>query len=439
MGQRLNGNSDVKNSIESRGDGARPGVNEVRALTGLAFDELRRFPGAIRDMHLGIAERVFRGVGPAALPVKIIHDAISSGAYGTVAAGISVVGKVADRVMESTGIGEGVLLSKTPRGNAGIAALNGLIGDRLRREGSSLHQPVSVREKGDPVGLDRDSLKRAFPNVTGRVAIFLHGLSQDEFCWTWGHNAVTNPNAGEAYGARLVTDLGYTPVYLRYNSGLHISENGRAVAELLEELVHGWPVGIEEIAFIGHSMGGLVARSAAHHADEDGQAWVGQVRHIVSLGSPHMGAPLEKGAHWAAIVLGKLPETRMISSCLKKRSAGIRDLRHGSLVDEDWRGQDPEVLRAAACREVPLLPHATHYFVSASVTRDPKHTLGRLLGDTLVLVPSAQGRSKTRRLSFDERHGYHVGGTHHLALLNHPVVYECLRDWLATVPREVVS
>ena len=122
----------------------------------------------------------------------------------------------------------------------------------------------------------------------------------------------------------------------------------------------------------------------------------------------------------------------MLGSFLKKRSAGIRDLRHGSLVDEDWRGRDPEALRAVACQEVPLLPWATHYFVSATVTRDPKHPLGRLLGDILVLKPSASGHGKTRRIPFRDEHGHHVGGTHHLALLNHPEVYERLHGWLET-------
>src|SRR5450759_597062 len=104
-----------------------------------------------------------------------------------------------------------------------------------------------------------------------------------------------------------------------------------------------------------------------------------------------------------------------------------------------WRGRDPEALRAVACKEVPLLPGATHCFVSATITRDPKHPLGRLLGDILVLVPSATGQGKTRRIPFREEHGHHIGGTHHIALLNHPEVYERLRDWLAMAPEALPS
>jgi pimeloyl-ACP methyl ester carboxylesterase len=408
--------------------------NEVRALSALAFDELRRFPGAIRDMHLGIAERAFRGVGPAARPVKLIHDTLSSRAYGAIEAGFSGLGRAADTAMEQRHIGEQVALSTTQTGSFGLAVLSGLIGDRLERDGSALHQPASVRVQGERVGLNESSLRDAFPQATSRLAVFIHGLTGDEFCWSWGQNAATNPDGEEAYGPLLAADLGYTPVYLRYNSGLHISENGRAVAALLQELVEAWPVRAQQVALVGHSMGGLVARSATHQAHEQDQRWVRHVRHIVSLGTPHMGAPLERAAHRAALALHKLPETRMLSSFLKKRSAGIRDLRYGSLVDEDWQGRDPEALRVAAVKEVPLLPWATHCFVSASVTRDPKHPLGRLLGDILVLVPSARGESKTRRIPFHDEHGHHVGGTHHLALLNHAEVYERLREWLATAP-----
>ncbi|HUH81565.1 MAG TPA: alpha/beta fold hydrolase [Solirubrobacteraceae bacterium] len=396
--------------------------NEVRALNALAFDELRRFPGAIRDMHLGIAQRAFRGVGPAALPVKLIHDALSSRAYGAIGAGASGLGKAVDAAMEQRGVGERISLSTSQGGSFGLAVLNGLIGDRLEREGSALAQPTSVRIDGEPIKLDEPSLRDAFPQATPRLAVFIHGLTGDEFCWSWG--------AEDAYGERLATDLGYTAVYLRYNSGLHISENGRTVAALLEALVEAWPIEVQQIALVGHSMGGLVARSAAHQADEQDRMWVRHVRHLVSLGTPHMGAPLEQGAHRAAVALDKLPETRMLGSFLKKRSAGIRDLRHGSLVDEDWRGRDPEALRAVACKEVPLLPWATHCFVSATITRDPRHPLGRLLGDILVLKPSASGQSKTRRIPFRDEHGHHIGGTHHLALLNHPEVYGRLHAWL---------
>ncbi len=411
----------------SAGEEARRGrgrPNEVQALSALAFEELGSFPGGIRDMHLGIAERAFRGVGPAARPVQVIHDALSRRAYAAVSSGAAALGRTADATIDRSGIGRQRLPSTTRPGSAVIAALNGLIGDRLERSGSELHQPVSVRVDGEAVALDASSLRAAFPGATTRLVVFLHGLMGTEFYWAWGGDP------GDSYGARLASEVACSPVYLRYNSGLHVSENGRAIAALLDELVREWPVEVQEIALVGHSMGGLVARSACHEGSEAGHGWTERVRHVISLGTPHLGAPLEQGAHIAAAALHALPETRMLGAFLRRRSAGIRDLRHGSLVDEDWRGRDPDALRAAACKEVPLLDGAMHCFVSATITGSPHHPLGRLLGDILVLTPSATGQGRTRRIPFKAEHGHHVGSTHHLALLNHPEVYERLRGWL---------
>jgi pimeloyl-ACP methyl ester carboxylesterase len=262
------------------------------------------------------------------------------------------------------------------------------------------------------------SVPTPFPRATPRLVVFVHGLMETEHAWRLGGRA--------SYGDRLARELGVTPVELRYNTGRHISENGRSLAALLDGLVAGWPVDVAEIALVGHSMGGLVARSACHHAAQAGRPWVTRVRHVVSLGSPHLGAPLAQGTHYAAHALHALPETRPFARFLRRRSAGIRDLRQGSLVDADWAGRDPDELRAVACAEVPLLPGATHCFVSATVTRDARHPLGRLLGDTLVLTASATGRGET----------LHVGGAHHLALLNHPAVYAQLRAWLQAAAGE---
>jgi len=320
-------------------------------------------------------------------------------------------------------------LSSSPRGAAAIAALNGLIGDALERDDNALAQPMAVRVDGEVVAPDREALAAAFPGATPRIAVFVHGLMETEFAWRLGAR-----RTGSTYGARLAEELGYTPVYIRFNTGRHVSENGRSLADLLEPLVAAWPVEVERIALIGHSMGGLVSRSACYCASQEDAAWVRHVRHVISLGTPHMGAPLEQAAHMAAVALYRLPETRPFGAFLRRRSSGIRDLNKGSLVDEDWRDCDRDALRLAACREVPLLDGATHCFVAATVTRSARHPVGRMVGDTLVLVPSASGRSRSRRIPFREEDGLHVGGTHHLALLNHPAVYQRLCAWLSDTP-----
>ena len=409
---------------------------ELRALTALGFDELRLASGGLGSIHQAIAGRVFRAVGPGAALVRPMHEAITRGVYKGLGLGTRAIGLAAQAAVARR---DAPMLSTTPHGSALIAAVTGLRGDALEAEGSPLCQPMAVRANGEPVALDTDALRMAFPDATPRIVVFLHGLMETEFSWGDHRGGAGHARglrkAQETYGSRLARELGCTPVYVRFNSGRHISENGRSLSELIEELVAAWPGGADELALVGHSMGGLVAHSACCHAAQDDADWVRLVRHSVSLGSPHMGAPLEQAVHVLSAGLAALPETRPFANFLRRRSGGIRDLRHGSLVDEDWRDRDPDTLRAAACAEVPLVEGVTHCFVSATITRGDRHPLGRLLGDTLVLVPSASGRSRTRRIPFDEEYGMHVGGATHFALLNHPAVYERLRDWLAAAPQ----
>jgi pimeloyl-ACP methyl ester carboxylesterase len=379
-------------------------VSEAQALVRLGVEEVASAPHGLKAFHLAIAERAFAGVGPAARPVKLVHDTISGAVYG----GLGQATRFGGRALEvAIGRRYTQLLSESPRGAAAIAIVTGLIGDKLEQEQNELTQPMAIRIDGVPVGVE------AFTKPTSRVALFLHGLMETEFSW----------GRSPHYGSRLAEECGWTPVYVRYNSGRRISENGRSLADLLEETIAEWPVEVDSIALIGHSMGGLVARSAAHQAAEAGAAWVRQVSHVVSLGTPHRGAPLEEIVHLGSAALALVPETSGMSRYLRRRSGGIRDLRRGSLVDDDWKDHDPDALRATACQEIPLLDGATHCFVSASVTRSPRNPLGMLIGDMLVLPSSAA--------PWREEQAFHLGGAGHFALLNHPEVYDRLRDWLS--------
>jgi pimeloyl-ACP methyl ester carboxylesterase len=379
--------------------------DEIRALSRLAFDELGGAPAGIAGVHRAIADRAFRSAG-----LRAAHDAIAGLAYVAVGGGFALAGRAADAALARRRV-SGPELSTRPVGAAALAVIAGLIGDTLESEGSDLVEPMALRVGGRVV--EPGSFERGTPDVV----VFVHGLFETEFAW-----------GRDGYGARLERELGWTPLYVRYNSGRHVSENGRSLADLLAAVLERWPVEVERIALVGHSMGGLVARSACHGASERGDDWVRRVRHVVSLGTPHRGAPLEEALQVSSAALAAVPETRPFARFLRRRSAGIRDLRRGSLVDEDWRGRDPDALRAAACRELPLLEGATHCFVAATVTRSASHPVGRLVGDWLVLEPSA---------SYRAQEALHVGGAHHLALLNHPAVYERLREWLAPAPRPV--
>ena len=250
---------------------------------------------------------------------------------------------------------------------------------------------------------------------------------------TSGHG-LGRPREGEdsrSYGERLRDDLGFSPVRLRYNTGLHVSVNGRTLAEILDRLHSHWPVPITELVLVGHSMGGLVARSACHYGAQQQHRWTDAVSHVVCLGSPHLGADLEKGVSIASWALARLPETRAIAAFLNARSDGVKDLRFGACLDEDWCDADPDEFLRDRCHETPFLPHATYHFVAATVTPS---LLGIIAGDHLVRSHSAAGRGRSRRIPFDAEQGLTLTGLNHLDLLNHPLVYAKLRDWLAQSP-----
>jgi pimeloyl-ACP methyl ester carboxylesterase len=373
--------------------------NELRALGELVADAAGATTACIEELHRAIAGRT---------PGVVGHDTIAAGVYGTVRSVTRSLGRAGAAALTTALPPHTTELSSSRAGRAAISALNGAFGDRLAEQGSDLAIEMTA-SVGD--------------SSSSRLAVFIHGLGESDASWSLFSE--------ETYAMRLERELGYAPVLLRYNTGLHVSENGRLLAELLDELVASRPVEVDDIALVGHSMGGLVARSACHQAQADGRPWVGAVRHVVSLGSPHMGSPVEQAANVATWSLARLGETRPFATMLNARSAGVKDMRFGALLDADWAGHDPDALLRDTCAEIPLLEGARHYFVAATVSRDPHAPLGRALGDLLVLVPSASGRGRTRRIPFEAEHGHRLGGLNHFRLLNHPAVYEQIHRWLA--------
>jgi hypothetical protein len=388
----------------------------------------------VEGVHAAIAHKPFSllgyapGVGDVSEIVRFFHDGITALVYGGLRAAVSATAGAA-RVATTLAAPPDDELRTGSAADLTIAAVNGFAGDYFARTGNPLATEMGLRHRGRDLGPERDALTAAFPEASPRLAVFVHGLSCNESLWRL-HSERHYGNRRTTYGSRLQADLGYTPLYVRYNTGLHISDNGRRLARLLERLVAAWPTAVEEMALIGHSMGGLVARSACHYGGEEGLDWVRSVRHVVYLGSPHHGAPLEKAANVAAWLLGRTDVTLPFAAIFNARSAGIKDLRFGSLLDADWKDADLDALLADRTGEVPLLEGANHYFVAATITRDARHPLGVAVGDLLVRRASASGRGRFRRLQFRLEHGRHFGAMTHLELLNHPDVYEQMRRWL---------
>jgi hypothetical protein len=281
---------------------------DIEAVGDLAGELLAAGGTLVRDMHEGIASRPFGVLGAAAAPVRVVHDGIARQLYGSVRGALRGASRGGARIVAAHADPDAPALASGPRGSAALAALNGVYGNHLAARGSDLALGMDVRRDGADVAVTPAALAAAFPDASSRIVVFVHGLCETDDAWRLVplRGGVARPT----YGDRLRAELGFTPVYLRYNTGLRISENGRALARLLDDLTAAWPAGVEEVVLVGHSMGGLVARSACHYGESDGRRWTGVVRHLFCLGTPHLGADLEKGANVLGWALGRLPETR---------------------------------------------------------------------------------------------------------------------------------
>jgi pimeloyl-ACP methyl ester carboxylesterase len=394
----------------------------VSRLGGHAFAGLI---SRIEQVHQTIAGRAFAPAGPASAPAQVIHDSITDGVYLALRGAGAAAGVLGGKAASLLGPA-GQPASSEPAGNLALAALNAVAGEQLGPDLAPLAIRMAVRAAGRDVGMTVRELSAVFGQPTPRLAVFVHGLAETEDSWQ-------RRGAGsEPYGPRLQAEFGYTPVYVRYNSGRHVSDNGHDLAGLLDDLIAAWPVRVDELLLMGHSMGGLVIRSACHYGRQESAAWADRVRHVFYLGSPHLGAPLARAAGFAGWALGKAAETRPFVTLVNGSSPGIKDLRHGYVLADDWADCDQDSCIRDHRHDTPLLAGANHYTISATVTADPSHPLGAMIGDLLVQPASAHGRRGAhQQIRFPVGSRRKLGGMHHFDLLNHPDVWAAIRDLLS--------
>jgi PGAP1-like protein len=309
-----------------------------------------------------------------------------------------------------------------------LAALNGVMGDRLVESDNPLATPMTLRFKNETLNWE------AMPDkaqLTGKVLVAVHGLCMNDLQWTVQHDDESFNHA-----ETLASKLGYTPVYVRYNTGLHTSQNGQTLSNQLELLSALWPVPLTEISVLVHSMGGLVTRSAVHAAQHSQRHWVKKLKNIVFLGTPHHGAPLEKAGNWIDVLLGVTPYSAPFKRLVELRSSGITDLRFGNVLDSDWEDQDrfkPKTKQEQSAREhLPLPDGVACFTVAATLAAKRSLLTDRLIGDGLVPLNSALGvhSDTTRSLAFAKTSQMVIYHTNHLAILKSVEVAEQLAAWL---------
>ncbi len=399
-------------------------ASDIRGIAQLAAQATEGVTGIVEGVHQSVWSTL--GVPGGREPGRT--RGITGLVYGVVRGVTRLVGKGVDTVLaalqpllDSNGDAD----PETPHREAVLAALNGVMGDHLVAVQSPFAITMTLRFRGEKLDWQSPPLSS---EVTGKVLVMIHGLCMTDHQWHTQHD-----DQVVDHGQSLAAALGASPVYLRYNSGLHVSQNGRELSVLLEQLITGWPTPIEELSVIAHSMGGLLIRSALHLAKQDSSRWPDRLKKIVFLGTPHHGAPLEQAGNWVDRILAGTPYTAPFARLGHLRSAGITDLRFGHVLDEDWQGRD-RFRREPDHRRPAPLPEDVACFTVAATTADTRSVVAnRLVGDGLVPVNSALGRHADPQLCLDfpEASQQILFRTSHMGLLSSPEVSRQMTEWLA--------
>jgi len=387
----------------------RPPLSPIRFLTPADLRGLARLAGDGVAGTSRLVEQLHHTISSGAPPLGKSVEGPARGITGLVYRSIrginAVVGTSIDLVASRMTAVAPAAAAATAAREHWLAVLNGIVGDHLAASRNPLAIPMRIRQRGRTLLLEREHLSEAFASPSNRLLITAHGLCMNDL--HWGEPGMPQ---------RLGRALGFTPLHLHYNSGRAIADNGRELAGLLETLVEQWPVPVDEIVIIGHSMGGLVARSALAEGKSNSHAWVAALSRMAFLGTPHHGAPLERLGHRFESVLGWSPYSAPFTRLGRIRSAGITDLRHGGLPAP---GGEVELFVVAATARIRIgaLP-------------------GHAVGDGLVPVGSALGDhdDPEQTLAVPESNRLVVAGAGHLGLLRHPAVYRGLHRWLRRRP-----
>ena len=396
---------------------------DLHGTSKLVIDATIGLTNLVENMHHNIS----RAPGVLGMATQAPTSGITGLVYRTIRGVTRAVGGGLDLAFGQL-VG---LLNQEPSSHARegvVAALNGVLGDHLVDSGNPLAISMQMRRHGEPLILSKKALSRAIPQPDSRILLLVHGLCMSDLQWQ---------RNGHDHGAALAADAAFahpfTPVYLHYNSGLHISVNGSTFADQLEALLKAWPVAVDELVIVAHSMGGLVTRSACDAGAEAGHGWLQKLTKIIFLGTPHFGAPLERGGNWVNVVLDASPYTAAFARLAKIRSAGITDLRHAGVQTSDWEAQD----RFAPSKkshpgDVPLPAGVKCYAIAAAIGKKSAPIAGNILGDGLVPVQSALGQHKhpERSLAIPKSRQFIGYQMNHMDLLDRKAVYRKIRKWL---------
>lgn len=384
----------IQGAVHSIGDGVHAGSHLAQGLHDAVLGTVRRYNPFMRG-ESGKGRRV----------------------YAAVRAVASLVGRGGVRAVALAGGGAGQPLLAWQL--HWVSGFNAAWGDFYAEQDHPWALSMGYSLDGDPAAFETGVPDWLDETASPHLMVFVHGLGMNELAW----------GGEQGYARQLAEEHGAQPLMLRYNTGLPIHDNGELFAEQLERLIEDYPVPVESLTLIGHSMGGLVSLSAGHYGLQRGYRWTSLLQGVACIGSPHRGARLEWAGNWFTHLLSQTTYSAPLSLIGKRRSAGIKDLRHGSLRAEDWEERDRDHVEHFHPHPVSGVPDARYLMIGSTLPQARQGTLEKTVGDGLVTPDSAlEPRLESVR---DERlTRLRLDGIGHLAQLTHPEVGRALAQWL---------
>ncbi len=342
--------------------------------------------------------------------------------------------------------------------NISRSVLNGIIGDYLAKENNPLAIEMAFYHYNHPLILNENLAHQLMFSsgkpLTNKIIVLIHGLTNLETIWDFKadlntHQDIQNKNHQQTpskqvndansitsgnidfdnYGLRLQRDFDYTPLFLRYNTGLSIKENGKNLSDLLTQFIKFYPIPVDELVLMGFSMGGLLSRSAQKFACDNNLYWLEKLTNCYYIGTPHEGSPVEKISYITSSIVKSVPLTyvNQWADWIDLRSQGIKDLKDGLLDLNDTssssENNEPDPYKQSVkCGS--FVEHAQHHFISGGLSKSKNSVTNKLIGDTLVRHSSAHPMSAP-----DNAKNSHFEGISHVPLAHSNRVYQQIKQW----------
>lgn len=291
-------------------------------------------------------------------------------------------------------------IEESKRRNQWFSILNGLIGDHLIATENPLAMGMTWHH--DNQKISPEEAARICIEKNGQPLFLIHGLCMNDQLW--------NRN-GHDHGEALKEGNQFTPIYIRYNTGLPIYKNGQQLAQMLK--VYRDALNEEkQFHVLCHSMGGLVMRSALYHGEVLKHGWHRSLQKIIFLGTPHQGAVLEKTGNLIDYLVSINPYSAPFLKLTNLRSHGIKNLRLGTITQNHLSIQLPNNIKC--------------YAFAAQTGTDKSHQLQQsLICDGLVSIDSALGRHRDSKkvIRFSTSNQFVFNQVNHMDLLSNHAVY----------------